>query len=56
MQAIVRIDDDTIELTIPGEVTASLGNSTVTLDFVRTDLGSGKRQEEVEHVAKCRRL
>jgi hypothetical protein len=34
---IVRIDDDTIELTIPGAATALLTNTSAQLDLVRTD-------------------
>lgn len=36
--SIVRIDDDTVELRIPGEGTAKIGNSTATFDLVRSDL------------------
>jgi hypothetical protein len=34
---IVRIDDDTIEVTIPGAATALLTNTSAQLDIVRTD-------------------
>ena len=34
---ITRIDDNTVELTVPGEATALLTNTTAQLDLVRTD-------------------
>ncbi len=34
---IVRIDDDTIEVKIPGSATALLTNTSAQLDIVRTD-------------------
>lgn len=35
---LVRVDDDTVELRLSGEVTGRIGNSSAVLDLVRTDV------------------